>query len=68
MNLLQWDFKQFLLKFMSVQGGAISALITTRTIDPWLWANCLFVGVGVALGVDTASWLVKSKQADQPEE
>lgn len=63
MNLLKWDGREFLFKFLNAQGAAISALLVLKTTDPWQWANVLFIGLCVAAGVDTATWLLKSKQA-----
>jgi len=64
MNLKPWDLREFLIKFLSVQGGAISALLMTKTTDAWAWGNCLFIGLCLAIGVDTATWIAKSRESE----
>lgn len=59
-----WEFQAFALKFLSVQGGAISALISTKTTDPWQWAQCVFIGAVLALGIDTGTWLMADPKKD----
>jgi hypothetical protein len=63
MTLLQWDWRQFAIKFLTTQGGAIIALIRAQDANPWHWADVLFAGLMLALAVDTSTWLVNSRKA-----
>lgn len=60
MRLLPFSWYDFIGKFLGCQGGVILTMLREQNTNPWDWAQTAFMGLILAWGIDTSTWIYSS--------
>lgn len=61
----QWDYREFLKKFIPCLLTAASPLVMRRVEDLWEWASAIIYALGAALAVDAVTFSAAKKPDDE---